>query len=462
MKMLNTIKRQLRKTPLWLPLTLSATLLAGCGGDSSDTPQSTQQASSFISMNLPDSLTGGTVASNSTTAVVTAASQQSGGGVPCLYVGVADNDPFRNGYQMTKLMVSAVATWSCIADFLIDLAEAQVVPHDGVIHATNNDTASADYKPDDPTHYSITDDSDHQTTVRLYYGYPKDAPPVMGEDPQFFISWVENASSEVEGRMVINGIGINPQGHKADDPTWARMDFHFTPDQKLADMFLRFDDGNPWADGFRIRVTKDLTAPSLGQVFTAQGKIKMKAQFMPVQGVNALPSLEMYTVSDKYGNGAAVANFVDVTLAFPLNDHNHLGNYLFTKQDNYAFRADGDPEWIYKLFTAATYEGGRTTPATGGTVTDPSLDMISGYLWPGQANYFDTSCNDTNTDCVDLLNAIFTFDGQNWGQEPNMGSQPVDWRAAAMATPDFLQSVYPNGMDWSGAFDFSFTPILVQ
>ena len=461
--MLNSVKRQLAIPSLWLPLTLSVTLLAGCGGGSNDSSQqSPQETSSFISMNLPDSLTGGTAGSNNAIAIASTLSPQSGGDVPCLYVGVDDNDPFRNGYQMTKLMVSAVATWSCIADFLIDLAEAQVVPHDGTIQETDNDTTAVNYKPDDPTHYSITDDSDHQTTVRLYYGYPKEVPPVMGEDPQFFISWVENANSEVEGRMVIDGAGINPQGHKPDDPTWARMDFHFTTAQKVADMFLRFDDGNQWADGFRIRVTKDLTASSLDQVFTAQGKINMKAQFMPVQGVDALPSLEMYTVSDKYGNGAAVANFVDVTLAFPLNDHNHLGNYLFTKQDQYAFQADGDPDWIFKNFTAATYEGGRTTPATGGSATDPSLDMISGYLWPGQSNYFDTSCNDSNTDCVDLLNRIFTFNDQDWGQEPNMGSEPTDWRAAAIATPDYLTSVYPNGMDWSGAFDFSFTPTLVQ
>jgi hypothetical protein len=149
-------------------------------------------------------------------------------------------------------------------------------------------------------------------------------------------------------------------------------------------------------------------------------------------------------------------------LAFPLNDSNHLGNYLFTKQDNYAFEADGDPVWIDKNFTTATYEGGRTTPATGGSVTSPSLDMISGYLWPGEANYFDTNCNDANPDCTALLNAIFTFDGEDWGQEPNMGSKPTDWRADAIDSAEYLSSVYPNGTDWTGAFDFSFTPTLVQ
>jgi hypothetical protein len=188
--------------------------------------------------------------------------------------------------------------------------------------------------------------------------------------------------------------------------------------------------------------------------------MEMKAQFIPVDGVDVLPTLDMYTVSDKFGNGAAVAEFVDVTLPLELNATNDLGDYLFSKEDKYVFDLDGDPDWIYKVFSAATYEGGRTTPATGGTVTNPSLDMISGYLFPGDSNYFDTSCNDTNPECVDLLNKIFE-DGFA-DQEQNQGSDPTDWRSAGIASPDYLDSVYPNGSDWTGAFDFTFTPTLVQ
>lgn len=463
--MLNIVKQPFIRTHGWAPLAISAALslalLTGCGGTSDDSGQTqTKEPASFINLNLPDSLTGGTAATNTTLSVASATvSAQSEHDAPCAYIGVDDDDPFRNGYQMTKFMVSAVAAWSCIADVLIEAAEAQIVPHDGVIHETDNDTTAANYDADDPTHFSITDDSDHQTTIRLYYGYDRANPPVMGEDPQFFISWVENANAEYEGRLVISS-DIDPENRNAGDPIWARMDFHFTSTQKVADMFLRFELGNPSIEGFRIRVTKDLTANAWTKVFTAQGKIELKDQFAPVDGVDVLPTLDMYTIADKLGNGAAVANLVDVTLPLPLSETNHLGNYLFTKEDKYVFDLDGDADWVYKTFPIATYVGGRTTPATGGTATDPSLDMISGYLWPNQPNYFDTNCNDINTDCVDLLNRIFE-DGFA-GQEPNQGSDPMDWRSAGIENPVYLDSVYPNGTDWTGAFDFSFTPTLVQ
>lgn len=454
--MFNTIRKQFMRSPIWVPLALSAAILTGCGAGSGDNEE---QNTSFINMDLPDSLTGGTTATSETMSITSAVAAQSEHDAPCAYIGVEDDDPFRNGYQMTKFMVSAVAAWSCIADVLIEVAEAQIVPHDGTIYETDNDTLADNYDPDDPTHFSITDDSDNQTTIRLYYAYDRSNPPLMGEDPQFFISWVENTNAEYEGRLIISS-DINPENRSPDDPTWARMDFHFTAEEKVADMFLRFDEGNEWAEGFRIRVVKDLTASALSQVFTAQGKIDMKGQFIPVDGVDVLPTLDMYTISDKFGNGAAVADFVDVTLPLQLNETNHLGNYLFTKKDKYVFDLDGDPDWIYKIFSAATYEGGRTTPATGGTVTNPSLDMISGYLWPQQPNYFEENCNDSNPECVDLLNRIFE-DGFA-DQEQNFGTDPMDWRSAGIENPVYLDSIYPNGTDWTGAFDFSFTPTLVQ
>jgi hypothetical protein len=462
--MLSALQTQLKtqlKTRLWLPLAMSAALLTGCGGSSDDSNDQTTATSSFISMDLPDSLTGGTATANQTLSITSAVTAQAGGDVPCAYIGVEDDDPFRNGYQMTKFMVSAVATWSCIADLLIEVAEAQIVPHDGVIHETDNDTTAVNYDPDDPTHFSITADSDSQTTIRLYYGYDRETPPQLGADPQFYVSWSENTDAEYEGRLIINSSEIDPEGRAADDPTWARMDFHFTATEKVADMFLRFDEGNQWAEGFRIRMTKDLTVTALSQVFTAQGKIDMKGQFIPVDGVDVLPTLDMFTVSDKFGNGGAVADFVDVTLPLQISETSHLGNYLFTKVDKYVFDLDGDPDWINKSFSAATYEGGRTTPATGGTALNPSLDMIAGYLLL-DTTYFDNSCNAIETDCVNFLNALFDFDGDNWGQEPNFGTEPENWRSTAIASPDYLNSIYPNGTDWTGAFDFTFTPTLVQ
>jgi hypothetical protein len=459
--MLNIIRNQLTRTKAWVPLALTAAILTGCGG-TSDAPSEEQasESASFLNMNLPDSLTGGPVTTSQAIAVAASVTAQSEHDIPCAYLGVEDDDPFRNGYQMTKFMVSAVAVWSCIADVLIEVAEAEIIPHDGVIHETDNDTSAPNYDPDDPTHFSITDDSDNQTTIRMYYAYDRENPPLLGSDPQFFVSWVENANAEYEGRLVISS-DINPENRAADDPAWARMDFHFTGTEKVADMFLRFDEGNQWAEGFRIRVSKDLTANASSQVFAAQGKIDMKGQFIPVDGVDVLPTLDMYTIADKFGNGAAVADFVDVTLPLQLSETSHLGNYLFTKEDKYVFDLDGDADWIYKTFSAATYEGGRTIPATGGTALNPSLDMIAGYLLLDPA-YFDDNCNVVQTDCVDLLNAIFNFNDQDWGQEPNFGSDPMDWRSAGIENPVYLESIYPNGVDWTGAFDFSFTPTLVQ
>jgi hypothetical protein len=73
------------------------------------------------------------------------------------------------------------------------------------------------------------------------------------------------------------------------------------------------------------------------------------------------------------------------------------------------------------------------------------------------ADYFTGSkCAEIGDDCTDLLNAVFT-DGFA-DQEENQGSDPMDWRSDAIAMPEYLSSVYPNGIDWSGAFDYAFTP----
>lgn len=126
-------------------------------------------------------------------------------------------------------------------------------------------------------------------------------------------------------------------------PTGMRVDFDYTDTAKVTDMFLRFDNGNAWADGLRIEVTKDLTANALGQMFTARGLMEMKAQFVPVDGITELPQLRMYTVSDRLGEGAAVAEFVDVSLPLEIDamTDDHLGNYLFDKIDIYFFDARG-------------------------------------------------------------------------------------------------------------------------
>ena len=72
-------------------------------------------------------------------------------------------------------------------------------------------------------------------------------------------------------------------------------------------------------------------------------------------------------------------------------------------------------------------------------------------------DYFTGSkCATLGDDCSPLFNAIFE-DGFA-DQEPNQGADPMDWRSEAIADPVYLQSVYPNGMNWNGAFDFNFVP----
>jgi len=433
------------------------TLLSACGANDAGSAAQTTQGKPALEMALPKSLTGAT--QNPQKAMPgrlkTGASSIEG---PCAFMGNDDDDPFINGYRMTRFMVSAVATWTCIADVLIDVAD--FVPHDGVIYETENDRQSPDYDAEDPTHYSVTDDSEVQTTIRLYYGYDRSAPPESGTAPQFYISWEKTAEGHVNGRLVINGLGVNPAHRDPEDPTMMRIDFSETAAEKIADMFLRFDEGNHWAEGFRIRVNKDLKANPLEQVFIARGLVEMKAQFLPVPGISEIPTVQMYTVSDRFGNGAAIAEFQDLSLPLRLNpaSGNHLGNYLFTKNDRYFFEDDSDWDWVNKTISTATLRGGRTTPTSGGTWIpfDPSLDVIvSGLALDG--DYFTgEKCANPGDECSPLLNAVF-IDGFA-GQEKNQGADPGDWRSAATANPVYLDTIYPNGQNWDGAFDFVFDP----
>jgi hypothetical protein len=446
---------------------LSGSLLSACG----DSGGSLSPDNLTLDMNLPDSMTGGrqVVAANPPAAAVQVLSSvplavhaaSAGSGVPCAYLGVDNEDDiFRNGYETTRFMVSAVATWTCIADMLIDVADT--VPHNGVIFETENDNNSSNYKPDDPTHYSVTDDSPTQTTVRLYYNYSRSAPPISGEPSQFYISWNKAGNGDIDGRLIIDALNVNPVDRKPDDPVNARMDFRFTAATETADMFLQFDDNNIWADGFRIEVTKDLTASPLQKVFVARGKIDMKAQFIPVGSISEIPEVQLYAVADGFGNGASIAEFRDLSLPLPLNifTGNHLGNYLFTRTDIYFFQDDMDWDYIHKTVTSSEYRGGRTTPASGGTWLpfNPSLDIIVSGLALDPAYFTGNQCAVEGNDCNDLLNAINNFVDNFAGAERNQGNDPMDWRSDALAEADYLTTVYPNGIDWTDAFTQDFTP----
>ena len=448
---------------------LLSSLLVACGDEQGD-GTTLNTANPSLNLAIPASLTGGSASSApslaiTTDTVVSVSSSikmaKAGTGQPCSYIGNEDkDDPFHNGYETSKFMVSIMASWTCIADLLIDVSE--FVPHNGEIIETENDNNSADFEADEPTHYSVTDDSDTQVTVRLYYNYNRSQPPVIDEEAQFYVSWNETENGNVEGRMIIDGVGVDWENHDSEDPSMMRMDFNYTNTQQTADMFLQFDDNNAWADGFRITMVKDLETNPLLKVFEARGLIKMKAQFAPANNISEIPDIHLYTVSDALGNGASIAEFQNLSLPLELNTDlvNHLGNYLFSKKDVYYFEHDMDWEYINKMVLSAEYRGDRTTPATGGTWLpfDPSLDLIITALNLDSDYFTGTKCAFIGDDCIDLLNAVFEFTGGFAGQEENQGTDPLDWRSTAINSADYLTTVFPNGIDWTGAFEHNFTP----
>ena len=450
---------------------LLSSLLVACGDEQGDAT-TLNTGKPDLNLAIPASLTGGSASSvpslaKSAETVVNVSSSikmaKAGTGQPCAYLGNEDKGaPFHNGYETSKFMISIMASWTCIADLLIDVSG--FVPHNGEIIETENDNNSADFEADEPTHYSVSDDSDTQVTVRLYYNYSRSQPPVTGEEAQFYVSWNETENGNVEGRMIIDGAGVDWDNNDSDDPSMMRMDFIYTESQQTADMFLQFDDNNAWADGFRITMLKDLETNPLLKVFEARGLINMKAQFAPANNISEIPDVHLYTVSDALGNGASIAEFRKLSLPLELNTDlgNHLGNYLFSKKDVYYFEHDMDWEYINKTVPFAEYRGERTTPETGGTWLpfDPSLDLIITALSLDNDYFTGTKCALIGDDCIDLINAVFEFTGGFAGQEENQGADPLDWRSTEISNADYLTTVYPNGINWTDAFEHSFTPTI--
>ena len=397
-------------------------------------------------MALPASLTGGQIDAKHFSHAAT--------GSACAFLGSQVEEPFRNGYQMTQFMVGTAATWTCITDTIIHIVA--LIPHDGRIHAAEtNVKGSPGYQTDEPTHYRISEQDNGTIVVNLYYDYATETPPTSATTPDFYIAWKDTGNGNLQGKLVIEADRIGERD--IDDPSRMRMDFQYTPAQQTVNMYLQYDE-NPWANGFRIEIVKDLTAPANNKIYTAKGIMDMNRQFLANLVSDELPDLRMHTVADQFGKGAASAQLNNVALPIHFNDSYGLGEYILDTQDLYFFRADKDWDWISKSVVRSEYRGQRNLLQSGGTSEplNPSQDQIVSFLNLDQDYFTNGKCELIGDDCNTMLNAIFTHGFSN--EEKNHGQNPNDWRSSAVIPAAYLTSVYPSGFSsWNGVFTQTFS-----
>ncbi len=448
------IPRTDRRVSLWTAglAILLLVALAGCGSSNKkDKSTSTDTSGSTIttptvSMDFPASLTGGSGAGMTNS--VTARHLLADGSMSCNFAGNGQNDPFLNGYRMTKFLIAIIASWQCVTDDIMSnvaqlgfLATGQIIPIAG------NGSG-------EPTALSITLDSATQTTLRLYYNGNTTTPGV-------FISW-NTAAGATTGKLILGPSAM--QDSKPADPHNMRMDFKATSTQRSGDMYIYFA-SHPALAGFRIQVAEALDG-SL-PTFTALGRIDSKAQWDTGYALGVpgppFPSLAMYTVSDGAGQGAAAAIFsnvgwsLDLDLCCSPQFSGHFGYYKYDKDDRYFFKASGTSDFVNKSLVpgSTTMTGPRTSP--NGPTIQAFLGLPAGYFVSGG------QCVTVGDDCAAFLERLFLPTSSSWpGQEPNGGSDPQDWRSTILAgvdSSDMLSSVLPPGAaTWGDAFTMTFTP----
>lgn len=428
------------KQLLWglLALFFLAGLLfvAGCEDDAS-----TDKSAPTTSMEFPQSLTGAEVTPPALTRGLMNPRAVHNGDIHCGFEGVAGDDPFRDGYNMTKFLVSAVATWQCFADSIIIIVAAIPFPTDGTFVEFDPDPSD----PDGPTGIRVTDNSSNQRTIELFFNGNTTTAGV-------YLSW--SFGTNFEGKLILSSAVMNDPsdpGFDADEPNNLRMDFANNGTTQTADMIISFPGTNLWAEAFRIDAVKTLSDSS----FVVRGIMSMKGQWDPTYAGLAVPTLKMFGVSDSAGLGAAMSQFVDLGTNFDLGGGETLGSYDFTMDDRYYFLANGTSEWINKSLTSATYVGGRT--ASG-----PTLANVDSVLGLG-GTYFTAPCDATApSDCTDLFTAIFV-NGFGGKDSNSAGPEPTGSRKTALDAGAFLATSCPADaasctFDDTDVFDQSFTP----
>jgi hypothetical protein len=418
-----------------------------------------------LTMDLPDSLTGGKVASKTQIADSGSDSGDTGvdgadSGEPdvaqspsterdhCRYVGHDIDRPFHNGYRASRFLLAHTAAWTCIAKKVALITVGQ--PADDEIYPTDNVKGSEDYDVSKPTHYRISSESENNRIVRLYYGFTQDEPPTVESLAAFYLTW-SRSDGGTSGLLTFDTLQTE-MAIEPTEPVGMRMEFDINDETHTNDMYVKFPDDSEMVNGFRTKIVKDKTKTVDDNRFTIQALLDVKQQWRENTTVVETPLMSLYTVADREGEGASMGLMEDVAVDLPLNANNHLGEYLFDKKDQYYFHREANGrnwDYINKTVSQSEYRGNRTTPATGGSWVpfNPSLDMIITAL-ELPADYFtNNQCESYGDSCTEFLNAVF-HDGFA-SEEANRGENPNDWRTLAMQAATFLDTVYPNGVDWS-------------
>lgn len=430
------------KQLLWglLALFFLAGLLfvAGCEDDAS-----TDKSAPTTSMEFPQSLTGAEVTPPALTRGLMNPRAVHNGDIHCGFEGVAGDDPFRDGYNMTKFLVSAVATWQCFADSIIIIVAAIPFPTDGTFVEFDPDPSD----PDGPTGIRVTDNSSNQRTIELFFNGNTTTAGV-------YLSW--SFGTNFEGKLILSSVVMNDPsdpGFDADEPNNLRMDFSNNGTTQTADMIISFPGANLWAEAFRITAVKTLADDS----FVVRGIMDMKGQWDPDYAGTATPTLKMFGVSDSAGRGAARSEFADLGLDLDLTPSTTLGSYNFTFNGRYYFLANGTSEWINKNVSSAEF----ADPLGDRTATPGEISFVEGAI--GVPAYFTNTCTATlGADCTALFATIFD-DGLEGRDQNTVGPEPTDSRKTALDAGAYLTTACPADaasctFDDTDVFDQSFTP----
>ena len=410
-------------------------------------------------MALPKSLTG---SSSSTAALNTMVRAQVTDPAQC-ELGGSDNDPFTNGFRMTRFLVGMSQATSCFADFLVYAITTVGAPHvnKGIV-ATGNAAGT-----DEPTHFEIIETNGGKKVQVWLYDDGK------GVTPHLYFTWNTTDGSDVNGRLVIKGDATDLK-----EPEAVRVDFVRSDTGATNTMLFRFPVDSPdLLEGFQVVVTQ--TGTGADATYEAKGFLQTTGQWssnLPTTETFDPPTLAAVAVADSTGLGAAIANFQNIgfDLTIPDDAGNPwvgLGSYQVTMTDKSYFDATGAEEWLWKGPTDARYVN---TSATNGRFGGATLNLFL-YCLEGAPNdpncgtppnnvpglslgsgYFTNTCTDANAaDCTAMWSGIYTLGG-GWGvNTPNSTTaEPSgDFRKAALGAAKQLTSTLPAGETAATAFE---------